>query len=150
MPPAPAPEPLSWTPATAQEVAHLDARAFRADLRYPAEEYARRLAEPGSALRGIRVDGRLVAVSLTAPDRGDPEALFLDVMAVDPDARGKGHGRRLVEDALDRARREGFRRVTLLCEARDATGGDLVAFYRHHGFDVVADLGDHYRMRATL
>ena len=58
---------------------------------------------------------------------------------LDPDLRGRGLGRRLLEELLDRARAAGFERAVL------ETFSDLTAaahLYREYGFRVVsADTG---------
>jgi GNAT superfamily N-acetyltransferase len=71
----------------------------------------------------------------------DPDALFLDVLAVDHAWRGQGLGRRLLEDAAALALALGRPGVRVHAERRDQDGRDLPAFYRRAGFEVVEDHG---------
>jgi putative acetyltransferase len=61
---------------------------------------------------------------------------------VHPDFHGGGIARTMLEDALERLRARGVRRVELLAEADNARG---LAFYRKLGFEVVAVMKDAYR-----
>jgi GNAT superfamily N-acetyltransferase len=57
--------------------------------------------------------------------------LLLEDLVVHAEHRGQGHGRRLLEHAIDFARRKQFLRITLLTHRGD---GRLTGFYRKHGF----------------
>lgn len=59
---------------------------------------------------------------------------YLNMIAVNPEARGRGLGNILMAECLNRARAEGFSRVTLCTYEEDA---GLMAFYRRHGFTVI-------------
>lgn len=61
---------------------------------------------------------------------GDRVALLED-MVVSPDARGSGIGSRLLEQAIQSARSEGCKRITLLT---DRTNESAQRFYQKHGF----------------
>ena len=63
-----------------------------------------------------------------------PSELYLETMAVAPEERGKGHGRRLLEFADGEARRRGRRSVSLYC-IRDNPRAR--ALYERHGYSVV-------------
>jgi ribosomal protein S18 acetylase RimI-like enzyme len=65
--------------------------------------------------------------------RRDGYLLFL---AVAPDARGRGHGRRLVAAAANE-------HGTVTCHAR-TTNDDALRFYRHLGFEVVRRVDGYY------
>ncbi|GGL07136.1 GNAT family N-acetyltransferase [Nocardia jinanensis] len=73
---------------------------------------------------------------------GDDETARLRTLLVDPKARGRGLGDRLVTTCLDFARTSGYRRITLwtndaLTSARRiyrAPGFELDDEYRHHSF----------------
>jgi ribosomal protein S18 acetylase RimI-like enzyme len=73
------------------------------------------------------------AGSLGLTDEGDGEAR-LRWFVLDPDLRGQGLGRRLLEEFLAEAKRFGHRRIVL------ETFSDLRAaahLYRGHGFELV-------------
>jgi putative acetyltransferase len=55
----------------------------------------------------------------------------LGALAVHPDARGRGYGGRLLDDAVARARARGARRVELLVEADNPRA---IRLYERHGF----------------
>lgn len=55
-------------------------------------------------------DGGVAGILVLIPERG---AMLLDNVAVRPEARGKGYGRRLLAFAEDEARRHGLGRVRL-------------------------------------
>lgn len=122
-------------PRDAARIAELAAAAYRRYLdrldKKPApmtEDYPKRVAEgsvfvleilpagssgsitgPGPRDSGAvapRVEGFIVLVPVT-------EAMLLDNVAVDPAAQGRGHGKKLMAFAEERARRAGFRRIIL-------------------------------------
>jgi len=65
---------------------------------------------------------------------GDRVALLED-MVVAPNARGSGVGSRLLEQAIEFARLDGCKRITLLT---DRTNEPAQRFYQKHGFDFSA------------
>jgi ribosomal protein S18 acetylase RimI-like enzyme len=71
-------------------------------------------------------EDRPVGFSAVLP-RGE-RALELDGLFVSPEQMRRGIGRRLVDDVVERARRDGIRRIEV-----DANPGAL-AFYERHGF----------------
>jgi GNAT superfamily N-acetyltransferase len=85
-------------------------------------------------------DGEIVG-SVFLVDAGQGIAK-LRLLYVEPDARGHGLGRRLVEEALRFAKQAGYLRVTLwtndvLVAARrlyEAAGFQLISSERHHSF----------------
>jgi ribosomal protein S18 acetylase RimI-like enzyme len=106
-------------------------RGFFTDAYRKAKVYA--LVEPG---RGGPIIG-------FAAVRKDGYILFL---AVDPDRRGEGFGRRLVAAVADE-------HSSVTCHAR-ATNESALAFYRHLGFEIerriksyYEDCGDAYYLR---
>jgi ribosomal protein S18 acetylase RimI-like enzyme len=56
---------------------------------------------------------------------------LLEDMVVSPDARGSGVGSRLLEQAIQSAKSEGCKRITLLT---DKTNESAQRFYQKHGF----------------
>jgi len=60
-------------------------------------------------------DGGVAGVVVLIPER---DAMFLDNVAVRPEAQGKGYGRRLLAFAEDEARRRGLPRVRLYTNVR--------------------------------
>ena len=69
------------------------------------------LAEPGVTFFSARRQGVLVGVA--ALKRLDEDHAELKSMHTREDERGRGVGRALLDHLLDRARRQGFRRVSL-------------------------------------
>jgi GNAT superfamily N-acetyltransferase len=59
------------------------------------------------------------------------DCIYIDNLAVEPEAQGKGYGRHLLRHVEDVARRDGVRKITLLTNA--AFAGN-VSFYLAHGF----------------
>ncbi len=94
---------------------------FESELREP-YRYARILAaESGAA---PRIGGYLFAVSLY-------EEFHINKIATDPRVRGSGLGRRLLEDALGRARAMGAAAVTLEVRVSNLPARE---FYKSYGF----------------
>jgi GNAT superfamily N-acetyltransferase len=105
--------------------AHVAAAVARAALRgFPRETEAIWIVERNGEHAG----------SLAMTDEGDGIAC-VRFFVLDPDVRGRGLGRRLLEELLDRACAAGFERAVL------ETFSDLTAaahLYRKHGFRVVS------------
>jgi GNAT superfamily N-acetyltransferase len=105
----------------------------------PSQEF--RYAEDADASAfhlGVRdADGRVLAVATFCPEPlpdGDGRpALLLRGMAVEPDLQGTGIGRQVLDEAIGRARREGFE--LLWAKARDSA----VGFYERLGLRTVGD-----------
>ena len=83
-------------------------------------------------------EGEAIGFSLTRSVADESELLLLAVM---PDHQGKGIGRQLLEQFIDRARSDGATRVHL--EVRD--GNPAVAMYRAAGFEPVGRRRKYYR-----
>jgi GNAT superfamily N-acetyltransferase len=58
---------------------------------------------------------------------------ILEDMVVDPAHRGGGIGSRLLNGAIEHARQQGCRRITLLT---DRVNSDAIRFYERHGFQL--------------
>jgi ribosomal protein S18 acetylase RimI-like enzyme len=67
-------------------------------------------------------------------------------IAVVPSCRGKGYGAELLTALLDRARADGYRRISLNVES----DSPAVHLYERHGFEKVADRDGASVMVATL
>ena len=83
-------------------------------------------------------DGEAIGFSLTRSVADESELLLLAVM---PDHQGKGIGRLLLEQFIDRARSDGSARVHL--EVRD--GNPAISMYRAAGFEPVGRRRKYYR-----
>jgi GNAT superfamily N-acetyltransferase len=83
-------------------------------------------ADEGSAISGLTVNDRLVAVCIT---RRIPLSLEVAAIAVAPDERRKGYGRACLQDALRRAGR-----LPLVVESPE----DAVGFFKACGFKIVS------------
>jgi GNAT superfamily N-acetyltransferase len=116
-----------WRPDTGQEAAR---RLWM--LPPPAEVLVLEDAE------GIRATAVLKP---NQPGLGDhvANASFM----VDPGARGRGHGRRLAEAVLDRARSCGYRSMQF--NAVVATNAAAVELWRSMGFTVIGTVPDGFR-----
>ena len=82
--------------------------------------------------------GSAVGFSLFRSVANESELLLL---AVAPDHRGRGVGRRLLQDFLGHARTDGIARVHL--EVRD--GNPAIHMYRHAGFEPIGRRRNYYR-----
>jgi GNAT superfamily N-acetyltransferase len=74
----------------------------------------------------VNAEGRPIGFSAVLPRVG--QTLELDGLFVLPERMRRGIGGRLVDDVVERARRDGIRRIEV-----DANPGAL-AFYERHGF----------------
>ena len=77
----------------------------------------------------IRPDGQLLGTVGLYPV--DEQTVELRKMYLRCEARGQGHGRRLLEHALDQARAMGYKRMTL---ETASVLKDAIAMYRRYGF----------------
>jgi len=82
--------------------------------------------------------GTAVGFSLFRSVANESELLLL---AVSPDHRRRGVGRRLLQDFLGHARTDGITRVHL--EVRD--GNPAIRMYRHAGFEPIGRRRNYYR-----
>ncbi|MEM4780805.1 MAG: N-acetyltransferase [Halalkalicoccus sp.] len=83
-----------------------------------------------STVHLLFIDDRLLGFAAT---RRDGYLLFL---AVDPDYRGQGFGKRLIEMVADE-------HSTVTCHAR-TTNEEALSFYEHLGFEIVRRIENYY------
>jgi GNAT superfamily N-acetyltransferase len=88
---------------------------------------------PGTGLWVARLDGRVVG-GVTLRDLGGGLAR-LGHLALTPEARGNGAGRRLIESVIDAARAAGYDRLELVTFSALAAARDL---YRRAGFEMTS------------
>ncbi len=93
------------------------------------------LSEPQSgrlfvARQGEQVTGMVCLLFSVSTALGEP-VCWLEDMVVHPESRGSGLGSKLLAHALAYAEQNGFGRVTLLTDHRNA---DAQRFYARHGF----------------
>ena len=74
--------------------------------------------------------------------RGHPPVVYVDSIAVEPEHRGKGYGRRMMEHVREAARRAGVRHVKLHVRESNHRAQD---FYRALGFEAVGTVESYYR-----
>jgi ribosomal-protein-alanine N-acetyltransferase len=117
--------------ADLDEIARIEAQSFL--VPWKREFFATELEEPYRYARvlaceatdhGPRIGGYLFAVSLY-------EEFHINKIATDPTLRHRGYGRRLLEDALARARSVGASAVTLEVRVSNLPARE---FYRSYGF----------------
>lgn len=91
-------------------------------------------------------DGQLLGAVTYVPGPGltmseftDPDAAGIRMLAVEPRRQGSGAGRTLVEACLQRARRDGRRRIILHSTPRMTTAHGI---YRRFGFDRAPELDE--------
>ncbi|HEY8036348.1 MAG TPA: GNAT family N-acetyltransferase [Methylobacter sp.] len=108
---------------------------FKPDFQAQSRGLARIISNPEVGLIVVaRQDGQVVGmVNLlytVSTALGDRVALLED-MVVSPNARGSGVGSKLLEQAIQFARLEGCKRITLLT---DRANESAQRFYQKHGF----------------
>ncbi|MBI1340667.1 ribosomal-protein-alanine N-acetyltransferase [bacterium] len=129
--------PRQVKPGDAQALSLLHGRCFA--VGWSAGDLAAWIERPACAAAAIEDGaGALIAfgIILVAAEEGD-----VLTIAVDPGFRGRGVGRRLLDDLIDRARRLGARRVVL-----EVGAGNIPAIrlYRSLGFVEIARRAGYY------
>ena len=103
---------------------------YRHEITFTAAQWRRRLR--AHAQFAVRVDDHLVG--LIGAQRQSAEAVYLYSLWLEPDARGHGFGHDLVSAAVDWARSQRARIVTLRVDVENATARGV---YERLGFGVV-------------
>ena len=104
---------------------------------WTAQQLRSMMSMPGSALVIGRIDDRPIGFGLLRAMAGEAELLLL---AVDPDYRGSGHGRRILDRCLMVAERSGAEAVFL--EVRESN--PAVHLYSKAGFHQYNRRKDYY------
>lgn len=111
----------------------IDDPQYRHESSFTAAQWRRRLRE--HAQFAILVEGR--PVGLISAQHENPESVYLYSLWLDPDARGHGLARPLLEAAVDWARSQRAHTVTLRVAADNAVARGV---YESLGFRVAAAL----------
>lgn len=96
-----------------------------------------KVIENGGFIFSLESEGQVIGVC--ALFRDAPERFQLARMAIEPSLRGRGHGRRLMEHALEQARANGASSVYLLS---NTILEPAIALYKAFGFVTVSS-GQH-------
>lgn len=104
---------------------------YRREASFTAAQWRRRLRE--HAAFAVLLDGR--PVGLISAQHETPESVYLYSLWLDPDARGHGVARGLLEAALDWARGQRAQTVTLRVAADNAVARGV---YEKAGFRIAA------------
>jgi ribosomal protein S18 acetylase RimI-like enzyme len=92
----------------------------------------------------LRDGGAVVGTAALHPNQDGPGAHVANAsFAVDPRCRGRGVGRRLAQDTLDRARAQGYRAMQFNAVVETNTGA--VALWRSLGFRVLTTVPEAFR-----
>jgi ribosomal protein S18 acetylase RimI-like enzyme len=95
------------------------------------------MAPPPNLTLVLRDEGAVVGTATLHPNQDGAGAHVANAsFAVDPRCRGRGVGRRLALDTLERARAEGYHAMQFNAVVETNTGA--VALWRSLGFDVLA------------
>ena len=135
------------TAATSDEqgLSELEGSCFDEDRRASRQSLRRSLTSKRQVVRVIDVaptDGTMPASLLGAAIFWFyPRSLRIYSVAVRPESRGEGVGRRLVADAFRMARERGLARITLEADRGNPT---LIRWYESQGFAVTGHLPSYY------
>jgi ribosomal protein S18 acetylase RimI-like enzyme len=102
--------------------------------------HAKRSLREVPVVRGAELDGELVGVSML--ERLAPEVGYVFYLAVGLGHRGRGIGRALLDDAIERFRTEG---VEVVYGAVQAENAPSLALFRSRGFRIVERKEPGYR-----
>jgi ribosomal protein S18 acetylase RimI-like enzyme len=117
-----------------------------ADLAEMRDPHAAFLA-PGGQIFFVEEEGHIVGTCAIAPHAGHSGEFHLSKMAVAEEARGRGHGDRLMQAAIAFARDAGARSITLVSNRRLTPA---LRLYEKHGFRAVPLDPDEQYVRADI
>ncbi len=135
-------EEVTIRPADELDIGDIVAIDEKIGGRYRPEVWERRLGyyirrDPDASVVAVAGDGRVVGFMLGEVKSGEfglEEATgWIEVLGVDPDARGRSVGRRMAEAVLDHFRDQGATRVRTLVDEGEM--GDIAGFFRSLGFE---------------
>lgn len=104
-----------------------------------------KVIENGGFVFSLASDGQVVGVC--ALFKETPERFQLARMAIEPNSRGNGYGRMLMEHALNHAKSNGATSVYLLSNTALETA---ISLYRHYGFITVSTGQDPVYARCNI
>ncbi len=99
------------------------------------------ILDPGGCIFVARQDGRVVGTVSLIP--AGEHTFELAKMAVVPERRGQGLGKRLMEHAIDSAKQMGAKRIILYTNSRLK---EALSLYRKYGFEELSLSGLKYQM----
>jgi L-amino acid N-acyltransferase YncA len=114
------------------------------DADYEAGRRGWMLEPPGEVLVLVDDEGRVRGSAQLKPNQSGPGAHVANAsFMVDPDASGRGYGRRLGEAVLERARASGYRAMQF--NAVVATNTNAVQLWQSLGFEIVGTVPEAFR-----
>ncbi len=134
-------EEVTIRPADELDIGDIVAIDEKIGGRYRPEVWERRLGyyirrDPDASVVAVGADGKVVGFMLGEVRSGDfgleEPTGWIEVLGVDPEARGRSVGRRMAEAVLDHFRSEGAIRVRTLVDEEEM--GDIAGFFRSLGF----------------
>ncbi|WP_407665759.1 ribosomal protein S18-alanine N-acetyltransferase [Mycolicibacillus parakoreensis] len=128
------------TRADAERCAQLEAQLFGGDDPWPAAAFVRELAAPHTRYAAARVGDTLVGYAgISRLGRGAPYEYEIHTIGVDPAHRGRGIGRRLLDELL------GFAGDDVVFLEVRTDNEPAIALYRSVGFQTVGVRRRYYR-----
>jgi ribosomal protein S18 acetylase RimI-like enzyme len=135
-------EDITIRPADDLDIGDIVAIDEKIGGRYRPEVWERRLGyyirrDPDASVVAVGADGKVVGFMLGEVRSGEfgleEPTGWIEVLGVDPDARGRSVGRRMAEAVLDHFRSQGATRVRTLVDEDEM--GDVAGFFRALGFE---------------